>query len=135
MANRIMLVMTVGMWIFLIVMFSLFGAEQLNRHRLWRAIENEDLAYIENYARRGKDLNVRHLFSRETALLYAIVVSKKVKIGAIHRSKPSTRLLFTGTRCHRQVRADGSAGRRFFLTVPTAKFRGCSVLTSRRTVV
>ena len=46
MANRIMSVMTIGAWIFLIVMFSLFGAEQLNRYRLWRAIENEDLAYI-----------------------------------------------------------------------------------------
>ena len=77
MANRIMLVMTIGMWIFFIVMFSLFGAEQLNRYRLWRAIENEDLVYIENYARRGKDLNIRHLISRDTPLLYAIVVSKK----------------------------------------------------------
>jgi uncharacterized protein len=69
--------MIAATWIFLIIMFSLFGAEQLNRYRLWRAIENEDLAYIDNYARRGKDLNVRHLISRETPLLYAIVVSKK----------------------------------------------------------
>jgi uncharacterized protein len=77
MARRTILIMTVTMWIFLIVMFSLFGAEQLNRYRLWRAIEHEDLAYIENYARRGKDLNIRHLISRETPLLYAMKLRKK----------------------------------------------------------
>ena len=75
--RRIVLAMIVATWIFLIVMFSLFGAEQLNRYRLWRAIENDNLGYIEDYARRGKDLNIRHLISRETPLLYAIVASKK----------------------------------------------------------
>jgi uncharacterized protein len=61
----------------LIVMLLVWGTRQWAIFRLWDAIEQADLAYVEYYAEKGRDLNIRPLVSGEAPLFYALRQRKR----------------------------------------------------------